>query len=154
MKVQIRLSVSDKFVPDSKINLIPPLSASVAFFYRGKKYGKDVEEVVIKLLIVYPKAGYEDWYKPRKPRYIEHKIYKTKPPGIENEIKKRIILEIRMPDEKLEDFCKGTDTMARQILLDEIALLLKGLYKLIKKKIDFDYQQFYVDFISVSKKVV
>lgn len=153
MKVQIRVSVSDRFVPDSKVNLIPPLSASLASFYRGKKYGKDVEEVEIKFLIVYPVDGYEDWYKPRKPRYIDHKTYKGKPPGLENEIKKRIILELRMPDEKLSGFCEGPDTLSRQLLLNEIALLLKKLDKLIKRKIDFDYQQFYSDFISVSENL-
>jgi hypothetical protein len=120
-------------------------------FLNQKNYGNDIEEYVIACICVRFRAGYEEWYKVRKPEYVDHKVFKNKLTGQSVEINKRFTQEIRISEKIYERLVVCKEPEARIIFAREIIIALDNLGAMPKKIKDFDRAAFKADLESYFK---
>lgn len=64
-----------------KSKLIQSVSDSLENFLLNKNYGESVKTYYIGFVGIKTKLGYENWYKERKPKYIEYRQTKNRITG-------------------------------------------------------------------------
>jgi len=69
MNFKITLEIDND--AQSKVKDIINLSDSIQSFLINKYYGSDLKEILIALICIKTKKGYENWYKIRKPKYTD-----------------------------------------------------------------------------------
>jgi hypothetical protein len=144
MEVQVRISVSDNTVHPDKANLVYELSNQLNNYFANYNYDSDVKKVDIGFLLVLERPGYEVWYKPKKPKYVEYQN-KTNLAGEEIIIEKTFSYEIRFSDEQLYKFTGGDDSLSKKVMAIEILKSLSKLDEMPKKVKNFDKAKFKSD---------
>ena len=144
MKFGIRISVSDNNVQPAKMNVVNELSNKLRFHFDNCNYGEDVERIDIGLLLVLERPEYENWYKPKKVKYIKYKK-STNLAGEIIIIEKTLSYEIKLSDEQLYKFTGGDDELSKEVLATEIIKSLLIFDKLPKEIKQFDVERFKVD---------
>ena len=132
----------EKSEPKKKI--IKRLSDLVKNAVSINNYGKSIETILIGLIAVEP--IYDQFSKPRRPRYIEHKetvIFGSIPAVFH----KLLDIEIKM---NYEQFLTADEEAFCRIVATEVLNTLHTL-KLPKKVTDFDKDRFVADVESVFK---
>lgn len=130
----------DKTKKDKHFNLFP--SRFLDDFFSTKSYGKDVEEIEIAAILVKMLPGYEDWHRPKRPKYYDYKfsqLFPENPPVIYN---KRFVIQIRFSNEVYDRYLKSTGDELDAIIAQEFYRALDLLDKLPKRLKDFDKEGF------------
>ena len=124
-------------------NLFP--SRFLDDFFSTKSYGKDVEEIEIAAILVKMLPGYEDWHRPKRPKYYDYyfsQLIPMNPPVIFN---KRFVIQIRFSNEVYDRYLKSTGDESDAIIAQEFYRALDILDKLPKRLKDFDKEGFKKD---------
>ena len=110
-------------------------------------YGPDVEEIVIAFTLIKTKPGYEEWCKPKRPKYTEYGGWRTFGPEgpKDREIKKEFFIDIRIDGDLYDAFIEANEEQAKCILAREILNSLELLDKLPKRLKQFDKERFKSD---------
>lgn len=130
---------------DYKLPIIESFSNEINTEFKNKNYGSSIENFILICILVKTKPGYEAWYIPRKPKYIESKIYKNKLTGQELEIKRQYTIEFKIDYELYDEFAVATEELSKKILANKILESFSHLDKLSKKIDDFDKDKFKKD---------
>lgn len=140
--MELKISVIDSSISweksVSKRRAIKEVSDAANNLVISNDYGESIEKMLVGLIVVEP--VYDDFSKPRRPRYTEHKetmafgsipivIYKT----LEVEIKLNYEQVLAAEDEEL-----------KKIVASEVLNTLRSL-KMPKKVTDFDKDRFVAD---------
>jgi hypothetical protein len=144
MEVKIIVTVTESLV-SHKISVIHNLSDLLKSFFSNRNYGEDVLKILIGFILVTDRKGYEDWYKERRPKYIQRKSVKSKLTGEIHEINNTFNYEIKLSDEQVNKFASGSDTDSIKLIANEIIGSLYKLDHLPKKAKDFDKLAFKED---------
>jgi hypothetical protein len=147
-KMEIRIytvvtNLGDAIQP--KMQMITKLSNSLQSYFNDKFYGEDILSVSIGLILAKTIKGYEDWYKAKKPKYIQHEIKKSKLTGDTSEVQKMFQYEIKLNDIFLEKFSNSSIQESYSLLCNEILISLSSFDSLPKKIKDFDKKAFRAD---------
>jgi hypothetical protein len=129
---------------EKKSFLVKNISDSMREHFANRFYGDEVECIVVSIIILKMLPGYEEWHKPRRPRFIEHKIVK----GLVNndiEVRKTFYIEGRLDNDTYDLFVKSSDDTSLKILASEIMKMLPLVDALPKRIKDFDREQFKKD---------
>jgi hypothetical protein len=130
---------------EKKSHLVQDISNNLQDFLKNKNYGEDIEVFLIGFLGVKTKPGYEDWYKEKKPRYVDYKQSKNRITGEMMEVIKNYSYDIKFDYELYDEFVDGTDEESRKLLAKKILESFEHLDKLPKKVKDFDKEKFKAD---------
>lgn len=128
-----------------KSNLVQEVSNNLQSLLKNKTYGTDIETFLIGFLAVKTKPGYEDWYKEKKPKYVDYKQSKNRITGETMEVVKNYGYDIKFDNELYDEFVNGTDEESKKLLAREILKSFIHLDKLPKKVKDFDKKKFKMD---------
>lgn len=147
MKYELRINEFDHGLWDKSV-FVDHLSKEVlknAFATRD--YGKDVQEICIYIVLIKSQPGFERFFQPRRPKYIEHNESKDLPFSEENPLvwDKRFHIEIRFDGKVYDDFVAADENQAKHILARETLRALDLLDKLPKRLKDFDKEAFRAD---------
>ncbi|WP_133147477.1 hypothetical protein [Chryseobacterium aquaticum] len=124
---------------------IQELSKELNTYLKDKDYGSDIKSVIIGAVLIKTKPGFEDWYKERKPKYIEHKITKNRITGQSMEIIKNFTYDIKFDSGLYDEVVNSSDVESLKIISREIVMSLKHFDKLTKKLKDFNVDRFTLD---------
>ncbi|WP_312555286.1 hypothetical protein [Empedobacter brevis] len=130
---------------NKKSNLIQDISDNLESFLKNKNYGEDVETFLIGFVGVKTKPGYEEWYKERKPKYIDYRLTKSRLTGLPLETIKQYSYDIKFDYELYDEFVNGTEEESSKLLARKILESFSHLDKLPKKIKDFDKDKFKSD---------
>jgi len=128
-----------------KSNLVQEVSNNLQSLLKNKSYGTDIETFLIGFLAVKTKPGYEDWYKEKKPRYVDYKQSKNRITGETMEVVKNYGYDIKFDYELYDEFVNSTDEESKKLLARAILKSFIHLEKLPKKVKDFDKEKFKMD---------
>lgn len=144
MNIEVKVNEIDAGI-ESKLSVVESLSYEINLEFKNKFYGGSIDNFVLICILIKTKPGYEDWYIPRKPKYIDYKLYKNKLTGQELEIKNQYTIEFKIDYELYDEFAKSTDENSKKVLAKKILESLNHLEKLPKKINDFDKESFRKD---------
>ncbi|WP_152640792.1 hypothetical protein [Flavobacterium sp. 316] len=145
MNFKITLEIDNN--AEKKAKDIIDLSEQLHSHFLSKNYGSDVKEVLIGAIIIKTRPGYEDWFKIRKPKYIDYKKTKNKLTGIEMIVDKSFSFDIKIDDAIYDDFILSDVMEGKKIISSTIINSLSNLDYLKKKVKDFDIDKFKKDII-------
>jgi hypothetical protein len=134
-----------------RLKAVEFVSAIVNDFVNDRNYGIDIDEYVILCICVRFRKGYEEWYRIRKPFYIEHKVFKNKITGSIIEINKQFTQEIRIAQEIFEYLLTCSEDHAKKAFAYEVFRAVSDLESLPKKIKDFNRNAFRADLESYFK---
>lgn len=143
MKVIITLEIDRD--AERQSYLINYLSKDLEGYFDDRNYGQDLQTLFIGCICIKTKPGYEEWYKKRKPKYIEYKKSKSRITGQEIEIIKTYSYDIKIDNDDYDEFISVSDEDCKKILAREILQSLSYLDLLTKKIKDFDNEKFKED---------
>ncbi|CAD0007110.1 hypothetical protein FLACHUCJ7_03180 [Flavobacterium chungangense] len=107
--------------------------------FNNKKYGDDLMEIVIGIICVSP--VFEQFFKPRKPKYTKDKKH-VKSEGFEYDIEKCLEFDLKLDFEIIK---KASDDEAKKYLSKEILKSLDIINTMKSKIKDFDLINFKQD---------
>ena len=113
--------------------------------FKVKEYGQDVLNIVIVFILIRNIPGYEDWDKPRRPKYIEHLEFSNVATGDPLIWDKRFVIEIRFGNDVYDEFMLADDEQSKKIIARESLKALDLLDKIPKRLKDFDKERFRAD---------
>lgn len=125
-----------------KLDLVKKTSTLLFNYFLNQSFGEDIKEFLFICILVKTKPGFEEWFKARKPKYIEYKTYKNKITKETIEIKNQFTIEFKIDDKEYDDFIALSDEESKKILAKKILESLANLDKLPKKAKDFDKEKF------------
>lgn len=128
-----------------KSTLIQEVSDDLGSYLKNRNYGDDIEVFLIGFVGVKTKPGYEDWYKERKPRYVDYKQSKNRLTGLVMETIKEYSYDIKFDNELYDKFVNSSDEDSKKLLVEKILESFEHLDKLPKKVKDFDKEKFKTD---------
>ncbi len=140
MKFKLQIEVADEAI-FPKSNLIREFSNAVNSELTVKNYGKDIEQYSIGLLIVNPPIGYEQWYKVKKPAYVNYKETISKHSNEKIILTNCFAIELKITGKEYEIFL-GPNEESEKVLAKKILESLSNLDFLPKKVKDFDKERF------------
>lgn len=140
--MEVSIIVIDSSIPweksVSKRQAIKEISDAAKDFVASNDYGESIEKMFVGLIVVEP--VYDDFSKPRRPRYTEHK--ETKAFGsIPIVIHKTLEIEIKL---NYEQVLAAEGEELKRIVASEVLNTLYNL-KVPKKVTDFDKDRFVAD---------
>jgi len=144
MNINLKISVCDNSVRQEKMNLVHELSNNLNSEFIKYNYGEDVKKIDIGFLIVLERPGYEEWYKPKKAKYIKYKE-KVNLAGEKMIIEKTFTYEIKLKSEQMYMFTGGDDELSKKVIATEILNSLENFNKISKDIRDFDVGAFKAD---------
>lgn len=147
MKYELRINEFDHGLWDKTV-FVEHLSKEVlenAFATRD--YGTDVQEICIYIVLIKTQPGFERFFQPRRPQYIQHKESRILPFSDDKPLvwDKRFHIEIRFDGKVYDDFISADEDLAKHILARETLIALNLLDKLPKRLKDFDKEAFRAD---------
>lgn len=151
MNIELRVNELDAKI-EHKLSVIETFSNEINIEFRNKNYGNSIDDFNLICILVKTKPGYEDWYIPKKPKYIEYKIYRNKLTGQELEIKNQYSIEFKIDNKLYDKFEVASDKESKKILAEKILESFKHLDKLPKKIKNFDAEKFKSDIEIFFKK--
>lgn len=128
-----------------KSYLVQKISDNLENFLKNRSYGEDVETFLIGFVAIKTKPGYEEWYKERKPKYIDYRLTKSRLTGLPLETIKQYSYDIKFDYELYDEFVNGTEEESCKLLARKILDSFSHLDKLPKKIKDFDKEKFKSD---------
>jgi len=128
-----------------KSTLIQEVSDDLGSYLKNRNYGDDIGVFLIGFVGVKTKPGYEDWYKERKPRYVDYKQIKNRLTGLVMETIKEYSYDIKFDNELYDKFVNSSDEDSKKLLVEKILESFLHLDKLPKKVKDFDKEKFKTD---------
>lgn len=128
-----------------KSTLIQEVSDDLGSYLKNRNYGDDIGVFLIGFVGVKTKPGYEDWYKERKPRYVDYKQSKNRLTGLVMETIKEYSYDIKFDNELYDKFVNSSDEDSKKLLVEKILESFLHLDKLPKKVKDFDKEKFKTD---------
>lgn len=128
-----------------KSYLVQKISDNLENFLKNRSYGEDVETFLIGFVAIKTKPGYEEWYKERKPKYIDYRLTKSRLTGLPLETIKQYSYDIKFDYELYDEFVNGTEEESSKLLARKILDSFSHLDKLPKKIKDFDKEKFKSD---------
>lgn len=136
-----------------KFNIISNLDNILELYFKNKSYDENLETILVSIIAIKRIAGYENWYKPRRPRYIFHKQIKDRIiKGNTIEINKTYECEFRLSDNDYERFISVSDKESKLILGSYIFQILSDLEYLCRKLKQFEKDEFLIDLKKCLKK--
>ena len=140
--MELKISVIDSSISwekgVSKRQTIKEMSDAVNNLVASNDYGESIEKMLVGLIVVEP--VYDDFSKPRRPRYTEHK--ETKAFGsIPIVIHKTLEIEIKLDYGQV---LASEEEELKRIVASEVLNALHNL-KVPKKVTDFDKDRFVAD---------
>lgn len=113
-------------------------------YFLLNNYGSDVLNIAIVIILIKTHPGYEEWYKVRRPRYIEYLSGISVITGEPKlwEWKKRYVIELRFDGELFDEFIESDEEGAKHILARETLKALDLLDRLPKRLKHFDKERF------------
>jgi hypothetical protein len=142
--MEFKISLEIDIEAENKRNVIISLSQELNYFFKSRNYGKDVNHFLLGCICIKTKEGYENWYKIRKPKYIDYKKNKNRITGVEIEINKTYECDFKIDNEVYDDFVSVDEISSKKILASEILKSLSILDS-FPKKLDFDKISFKAD---------
>ena len=144
MIVGLRIAASENFI-EPKAPVVYALSKQFEICFAKKFYSDQVKELDISLLMTLERPGYEDWYKPKKPSYIEHKNLKSKLTGEVITIDHRLQIEFRLDESAIGRFLQGSEIDTQKYLINYLADRFEQEVKLPAKVKSFRVSDFIAD---------
>ncbi len=144
MELNLFISVADYTIGDNKF-VVHNLSNSMKAVFKERSYGIDVLEFSIGFIMARTRPGYEAWYKPAKPKFIDFKNVKSKLTGEVSAINKKFCCEIKLSDEVIDKFVNASEIDCYSIIACEVLDYLRSLNGLPKRIKDFDLKLFISD---------
>lgn len=140
--MELKISVIDSSVSweksVSKRQAIKEVSEAANNLVASNDYGESIEKMLVGLIVVEP--VYDDFSKPRRPRYTEHK--ETVAFGLIPIVShKTLEIEIKL---NYEQVLAAEDEELKRIVASEVLNTLHSL-KMPKKVTDFDKDRFVAD---------
>ena len=140
--MELEISIIDSSIPweksVSKRQAIKEVSDAASNLVASNDYGESIEKMLVGLIVVEP--VYDDFSKPRRPRYTEHK--ETKAFGsIPIVIHKTLEIEIKLDYGQV---LASEEEELKRIVASEVLNALHNL-KVPKKVTDFDKDRFEAD---------
>ncbi|MES2733440.1 MAG: hypothetical protein V4714_16970 [Bacteroidota bacterium] len=135
----MKFGFAQEFSYDIKSEGFQSLSEELTLFLADKDYGKDLKELYIGIICVHP--DFDQFYKPRRPRYTSEKKRYEKH-GVVYELDKTLGYDIIL-DHTL--ILKSTQEEHRKITAQEILNSLIVFDKYKAKIKDFDREAFKAD---------
>ena len=135
-----------------KSDIIQKVSDDLGNYLKNKNYGSDIETFLIGFVGIKTKPGYEEWYKERKPKYIDYKASKNRITGLPMEIIKTYSYDIKFDYDLYDEFVEASDENSKKILILKILDSFTHLDKLPKKIKNFDAEKFKSDIEIFFKK--
>ena len=140
--MELKISVIDSSIPwekgVSKRQAITELSDAANNLVASNDYGESIEKMLVGLIVVEP--AYDDFSKPRRPRYTEHKETMAFGP-ISIVINKTLEIEIKLDYGQV---LASEDEELKRIVASEVLNTFQNL-KVPKKVTDFDKDRFVAD---------
>jgi hypothetical protein len=124
---------------DNHEKMITKFSDDIEKYFFNKNYGTDLIDIVIGIVCVSP--NFEQFFKPRRPKYTKDKKH-IKSEGFEYDIEKCLEYSIKLD---FETFKNGTEEECRKLLAREILRSLKVLEDMKGKIKDFNAENFKKD---------
>ena len=143
--MEFTITIEADLEAEKKINLIINLSNNLKEYFKNRTFGKDISTVLIGCICIKTKVGYEEWYKQRKPKYVDFKITKSKITNEVFEVKNTYSYYIKLDDESYNTFINSTDEESKKLLVSEILTSLSNFDTLPNKVKDFDKEKFKAD---------
>ena len=140
--MELKISVIDSSVSweksVSKRQAIKEVSEAANNLVASNDYGESIEKMLVGLIVVEP--VYDDFSKPRRPRYTEHKetVALGSIPIVSH---KTLEIEIKL---NYEQVLAAEDEELKRIVASEVLNTLHSL-KMPKKVTDFDKDRFVAD---------
>ncbi len=144
MEFKIRINELDEII-SHKLGSVGSFSEIINEHFSPLSYGNGVNSIVLIIILIRTKPGYEKWYKVRKPKFIEHKVIENKLTGCCKIIEKEFVIETRLDFDDFDNFLNSSETLGKKILASEILKSLSNLDSLPKKVKDFDKERFMKD---------
>lgn len=146
MEFELRIVVSERDT-NKMLKLLETVERFLNNSFVAKhEYGEAVKKIVIGFLLVKSRPGYEGWYIPKKPKYIEDKIVISSI-NIQGEehIIKTFFYQVRPTNQEIEAILASTNRQAIEMINGLIYDSLQNLEALPKKVKDFDKESFKAD---------
>lgn len=137
MKLGLALYTSDEIRNETRFLI--DFSDDMEKFFFQKNYGNDIMDIVIGIVCVSP--IFEQFFKPRRPKYTKDKIH-IKSEGFEYDIEKCLEYSIKLD---FETFKNSSEEEAKKYLSQEILKSLEIIDRMKSKIKDFDLVNFKKD---------
>ncbi|NRA15897.1 MAG: hypothetical protein HRU04_10395 [Oceanospirillaceae bacterium] len=125
---------------EKSIGLVLWISQRLEKFFETKDYGDGIGLYVIGFICVRPVTGYDEWFKPRSPRYVFKNGTYT--------------YDVMLTQEKIEAFINSSEKEAFEIIFETLVDSLSYLDKRPKKLTNFDVSRFKSDFIGHLRELI
>lgn len=138
VKMKILISPIFSVEIEKKTVLAISISNNLENYFNDKDYGEDLKEIIISIICV--SEGFEQFFKPKKPKYIkDKKIIISNLTKQTHEIEKSLEYDIKLD---FQEFKNATEKESKKIIAREILLSLDTLEPMKKKIKDFEWETF------------
>ncbi|HVH06187.1 MAG TPA: hypothetical protein VNE71_09340 [Myxococcota bacterium] len=111
----------------------------------AEDYGVGIRSFTIGIICVRSRPGYENWYRPRKPRYRKREILRL--PGGNEELTNTFGYDIRLTDDEYDRFVTESSRAAVELISGRLTDSLSNLDALPRAVKDFDRARFEADLL-------
>jgi hypothetical protein len=108
-------------------------------------YGADLQNFTIGLVCMRSRPAYEDWYKPRRPRFQTRQRVRLLD-GASIELANAFGYDVRLTEEEYDQFVSASPRDAVELVSAKLRNSLSALDKLPSKVKEFDRSRFQADF--------
>lgn len=148
MELTFLVTEVDQIAYESLVVVVNKISSICNHYFRDKDYGSNLKHYILGVMAVKSKPGYEEWFKVKKPKYVEHKLYKNPHTGEENEIICEFSSEFKLNDEEFDLFLGGNSIERTRLVAHKLLQHISEV-KIPKKVKDFDRTRFQSDMASL-----
>ena len=145
MKFAIKFNEIDQGAAHKVYDVVDFFTKLLTPYLNKRDYGKDVLSYKMICICVKTKPGYEDWYKVRRPKYIENQTIIVDFTGEKIEINNELVHEIKIDNEEYDFFVSSGKEEGYKFLAYKILRSISELKKLPGKIKDFDKERFKSD---------
>ena len=144
MKIDLGIGVAQEIFANIS-PIIQDLSNEMNNYFEDQIYGPDLQSLKIRFILALPKQGYENWYKEKKPKFIDSKDSVSKLTGEIYQVKKEFSYEVKLSEEILRQILNITEGEKKMILIKELLKSLHNVKNLPKKVKNFNKNKFIND---------
>lgn len=116
---------------------------------KEKNYGEDIPNYAMYCICVKSRPGYEDWFKVRKPKFVNKKGKRNNSSEEVFSITKVFFHEIKIDGQDFDLFIRANNLESQKFILDTIINSLESREGVPKKIKSFDFEKFRDDLIEL-----
>lgn len=144
MKCTLGLRIDDNI--SHKSYLVYDFAKKINAYFQERSYGKDVQELLMEVIIVKVPSGYEHLFKIKKPVYVDYKVIQNIHTNEPIELNKSFLFDVKFDNEECDIFLAAPEDAGTEMLGKKILHSLANLDLLPKKVKDFNKSLLIQDF--------